>query len=100
MQLIAADLVGPLVKTPHNNQYILTVMDHCSGWAEAFPIPNKTSYCVWRQLALAYFSRHGYPDVLLTDQGLEFNAKEFTTYLEGVGVEHRRTSPYNPQTNG
>ena len=100
MQLIAADLVGPLVKTPYNNQYILTIIDHCTGWAEAFPIPNKTSHCVWRQLALAYFSRHGYPDILLTDQGLEFNAKEFTSYLEAVGVQHRRTSPYNPQTNG
>ena len=43
MQIVAADLIGPLVKSFDNNQYILTCIDHCTGWAEAFAIPCKSS---------------------------------------------------------
>ena len=41
VQIIAAVLIGPLVKSHKNNQYTLTVIDHFTGWAEAFPIPCK-----------------------------------------------------------
>ena len=64
-QLVAADLIGPLVKSNKNNSYILTILDHASCWAEAFPIPSKTSMEVWKRLTKDYFPRHGYPKVLL-----------------------------------
>ena len=100
MQIVAADLIGPLVKSPHDNQYILTIIDHCTGWAEAYPIPAKTSYQVWRKFTTQYFPRNGYPDVLITDQGLEFGANDFRNYIAAVGVQQRRTTSYNPQANG
>ena len=99
-QIVAADLIGPLVKSTDNNQFILTIIDHCTGWAEAYPIPNKSSQEVWKQMTRHYFPRHGYPHVLLTDQGLEFNATAFTDYLRAVGIHHRKCTPYNPQANG
>jgi hypothetical protein len=100
MQIIACDLIGPLIKSPQGNSYILTIVDHCTGWAEAYPIPNKTSQAVWNQFSRHYFPRNGYCKVLLTDRGLEFNSQAFTQYLQALGIEHRRTTPYNPQTNG
>lgn len=100
VQIVGMDLIGPLIKTPGGCQYILTLVDHCSGWAEAFPIPAKTSYEVWKKLSREYFPRHGYPDVIINDQGLEFGAKSLKDYLKDVGIDQRRTTSYNPQSNG
>lgn len=99
-QIIGADLIGPFVRSPEGNAYVLTVIDHCTGWGEAYPIPRKTNEAVWSKFRKEYFPRHGYPEVLITDQGQEFNALEFRQYLAGVGVKHHRTTPYNPQSNG
>ena len=100
IQIIAADLIGPLPTTPSGNQYILTMIDHCTGWAEAYPIASKTSQAVWNRFTRDFFPRHGYPDTLLTDLGLEFGAHALRDYLEAVGIDHRRTTCYNPQANG
>ena len=100
IQMIAADLIGPLAVTPEGNQYILTIIDHCTGYAEAYPIPTKTSKEVWQKLSREFFPRNGYPDVLLTDMGLEFGANALRQYLKDMGIDHRRTTSYNPQSNG
>ena len=99
-QIIGVDLIGPFVKSPQGNIYILTVVDHCSGWAEAYPIPRKTNEEVWRRLRQDYFPRHDYPEILISDRGAEFNSKVFDDYLKAVGVKHHKTTPYHPQSNG
>ena len=99
-QIVAADLIGPLAITPGGQQYILTIIDHCTGFAEAYPIPTKTSKEVWQKLSREFFPRNGYPDVLLTDMGLEFGATALRQYLKDLGIDHRRTTSYNPQSNG
>ena len=46
MQVVAIDLIGPFVASSRNNRYVLTIIDHCSGWAEAYPIPDKRSQTI------------------------------------------------------
>ena len=100
MQIVAADLIGPFVTSPEGNTYILTMIDHCTGWTEGYAIARKTSEEVWKKLRREFFPRHGYMEVLITDRGLEFGAAALRQYLKQVGVDHRRTTPYNPQCNG
>ena len=100
MQIVAMDLIGPFGITDQGNKYCLNVIDHLTGWAECYPLPSKSSQHVEEALAKDFFPRHGIPEVILTDQGQEFNAKTFRMYLKGLGVDHRRTTPYNPQANG
>ena len=38
---IAIDLVRHLKVSKAGNQHNLTIIDHLTGWLEAFPIPNK-----------------------------------------------------------
>ncbi|RMH34929.1 MAG: IS3 family transposase [Gammaproteobacteria bacterium] len=48
-------------------------------------------------------ARAHYPNeepVLITDNGPQFIAKEFGRYLQEVGITHRRTRFYYPQSNG
>jgi len=44
-----------------------------------------------------------YPDVktrMISDNGPQFIARDFKTFVREVGLEHVRTSPYYPQSNG
>ena len=45
-------------------------------------------------------ARYGIPSVLITDNGGEFTSKNFEAWLASQGIDHRVTSPYNPQCNG
>jgi transposase InsO family protein len=99
-QMIAMDLIGPLCKSTKGNCYVLNIIDHCTGWVESYPLPDKTCASVWHKLSNDLFPRHSVCEILLTDCGKEFGAKDFDQYLKDMGIEHRRTSPYNPKCNG
>ena len=96
MQIIGMDLIGLFVESTNGNRYVLTIFDHCSGWAEAYPIPTKASIHVQSRLVNEFFSRHGFPEVIITDCGLEFNSVEVRELLRESGVMHKRTTPYHP----
>ena len=46
------------------------------------------------------FPRYGVPRVIISDGGSHFIGKEFSNYLEKMGIEHRVSTAYHPQTNG
>jgi transposase InsO family protein len=99
-QMVSVDLIGPMPVGDSGNRYCLNVLDHCSGWVESIPLPNKESKTIEKAFAKFFVSRHGIPEVLLSDNGREFTARDFELYLEELGVQHRLTTPYHPQANG
>ena len=84
----------------YGSRYALIMIDHYSGWPEAYPIPRKTNECVWRCLRTDFIPRHGTPRILISDQGTEFKSANFNQWLQRNGVDYRRTMPYHPQANG
>ena len=40
---IAIDLVTECITSTSGNRHILTIIDHLTGWLEAFPIPDKST---------------------------------------------------------
>jgi putative transposase len=48
----------------------------------------------------AAFQREGVPARILSDNGPQFTSHEFTDFLQRFGVEHTRTRPWHPWTNG
>ena len=40
---IAIDLVTDCETSTSGNKHILTIIDHLTGWPEAFPIPDKST---------------------------------------------------------
>lgn len=93
------DFVGPLTKTANGNVHIVTTIDYGTGWAYAKPISN-TSATNAILLLKEIVKNHGVPEELVTDNDTEFCSKEFSDYLKDIGIEHKKTSPYHPQTNG
>ena len=51
--------------------------------------------------AVAYYARLGVSvKRLLTDNGSAFRSREFAAACKALGVQHKFTRPYRPQTNG
>ena len=100
-EIVGIDLMGPLFQSSLNDsKYLMVCIDHYSGWVEAYPLRNRSNEAVWERLANDYVPRHGSPKVIITDRGTEFHGPEFEHWLEQNCIEHRRTSGYNPQSNG
>ena len=100
MQVVSIDLVGPFVASSRNNKYLFTVMDHCSGWAEAYPIPDKRSQTVEHFFHNRFIPAHGCPEVLISDNGMEFTPAHWEAYLKSMGIKHVRCTPQHPESNG
>jgi transposase InsO family protein len=94
------DLVGPFPRDRRGRSYLLTCVDHLTGWAEAIPIASKTAESVQEAFLSNIVARYGIPQIIISDNGGELTGTAFEKWLREFGVEHRLTSPYHPQTNG
>jgi transposase InsO family protein len=45
------------------------------------------------------FPRFGTPRILISDGGTHFTGKNFKKCLSKLGIEHRVSTAYHPQTN-
>ena len=97
---VSLDITGPHPRSSRSNQYILTLVDHFSKWAEAIPLRNHTAPTVARALMVHVFSRFGAPQQILTDRGSEFESDLFRNLMEWMEIEKLRTTVFKASTNG
>jgi hypothetical protein len=82
------------------NKYVLVVMDHYTRFVEMFALPDKSAKTVGRCLLTEIFTRYGWPEAILNDNGAEFD-NALIAELCGLGATKQMfTSPYHPETNG
>jgi transposase InsO family protein len=65
--------------------------------------PDETSASAWRALiaTVRYFRSLGVSiERILTDNGSCYRSYAFARCCRRLGIKHRRTRPYSPQTNG
>lgn len=91
---IHADYAGPV-----NGQFYLVIVDAYSNWPEVFKTASTTSTKTI-ELFSEVFTRNGLCDTLVTDNGSQFISAEFKNFTDSNGIEHLRTAPYHPQSNG
>ena len=97
---VSVDITGPHPPSSRSNQYILTLVDHFSKWAEAIPLANHTAPTVARALMTHVFTKFVAPRQLLSDRGPEFESTLFSQIMMCMDIEKLRTTPYKPSTNG
>ncbi|XP_040275489.1 uncharacterized protein K02A2.6-like [Bufo bufo] len=88
------DFAGPI-----QGKMYLIVVDAHSKWPEVFQMPSITSAAtilVLRKL----FAQYGLPTAIVSDNGTQFTSHEFQSFLSGLGVQHYKTAPYHPASNG
>ena len=77
----------------------LLVVDYFSRFPEVAKLTTTTSASVISALK-NIFSRHGIPEVLISDNGPQFIASEMKAFASSYGFEHKTSSPHYPQSNG
>ena len=59
---IAIDLVTDCKTSTSGNKHILTIIDHLTGWPEAFPIPDKSADTIVATFINEYLPVHMCPN--------------------------------------
>ena len=94
------DLVGPFKRTARGNTSILTMMDRCSRWIEAYPMQSTTAFACARKFIAEWVARFGVPDRIISDKGPQFESLLFNIVCNKLGFKHNRTTAWHPETNG
>ena len=95
------DIVGPLdPPETEKPRYLLTIIDAHTRWLEAVPLTDITSTTICQAFMLNWISRFGPPLHLTTDKGTQFCSELSATLNKILGINHIRTSAYNPRANG
>ena len=97
---IAIDLVTDCNTSTSGNKHILTIIDHLTGWPEAFPIPDKSADTIVATLINQYLPVHMCPRYILYDNGMEFKNSLMDQVLQQLGIDRIFSAPYHPQSNG
>lgn len=93
-QRIHIDYAGPI-----NSTYFLVIVDAYSKWPEI--IPTKTiSATATVDIMKEVCNRFGSPIQIVSDNGTQFTSSQFQVYCKQYGIEHIRTCPYFPASNG
>lgn len=98
-EMISIDFVGPLPRSKAGMCYMLVVVDAFSKFVHLHPMraanTNSTIKCLREHIFMVY----GTPRYLITDNGVQFTASIFKTFLKRHGVTTWYTSRYHPQAN-
>ena len=69
---IAIGLVTECKTSASGNKHILTIIDHLTGWPEAFPIPDKSADTIVSTFINKYLPVYMCPQYILSDNRMEF----------------------------
>jgi transposase InsO family protein len=93
------DFMGPF-KNSCGYEHILVMVDYVSKWVEAMPCRKASTEESITMIKNVIFPRFGTPRILISDGGTHFTVKNFRKCLSKLGIEHRVSTAYHPQTNG
>ena len=91
---VHVDHAGPFL-----NKYFLILIDAYSKWLEVHIVPTTSTSAAIDSLR-SIFTTHGIPEQLVSDNGPAFTSSEFESFMEEYGIDHVKTAPYHPSSNG
>lgn len=97
---IASDMAGPFSVTANQNIYILIVVDICTRYIIARALPNKQSDTVANVLCQIFGDYGLASQLIVTDNGREYKNSLMASITKTLGIPHRFSTPYYPQSNG
>lgn len=97
---IGLDLMGPIPQSSKKNEHIIVATDYLSKYVVIQAIRKATTENVINFLKEKMFYTHGIPRIIITDNGTNLCSNQMRDVLKLMGIEHKTTSVYRPQTNG
>lgn len=83
-----------------NNIWYLHIIDNFSRFSRAIVIKNKQSITIVQKFLECWVSVFGAPKKILSDNGGEFNSKDFISMCENFNISVFTTPGYSPWSNG
>jgi hypothetical protein len=93
------DFMRPF-KNSFGFEYILVMVDYVSKWVEAIPCRKASTEESITMIKNVIFPRFGTLRILISDGATHYTGKNFKKCLSKLGIEHRVSKAYHPQTNG
>ena len=98
---IAVDLVTECKISTSGNKYILTIIDHLTGWPEAFPIPDKSADTIVSKFINHYLPVPMCPRLHLTQiMALSLRISWWIKFSSNSASIISSLHHYHPQSNG
>lgn len=91
---IHIDFAGPIL-----NHMLLVIVDSCSKWVDIGIMKHATTSTTLECLS-RYIASNGSPRMLISDNGTQFTSEDFETFCADNGINHVKSAPYHPQSNG
>ena len=88
----------PQICSSTSETYIL-IADYFSQYLEILRLQSTTSQAVVKALK-ATFSRHGIPEIIISDNGPQYSSEGFSEFAKQYQFTHITSSPYYPASNG
>ena len=92
--------IATLPWTSGGYRYVLIMTYLFAKFIEAVPMRNQEAGSVLKALEQGWFLRHGYPLILLSDQGRNVDGSLINRLCATLGISKLRSSPYHPQGDG
>ena len=94
------DIIGQIHPTASNgHEFILIAIDYFTKWVEAALYKVLNSKKVTQFIHTNIIYRYGVPHEIISDNGLHFKG-ETKKLLQQFNIQHHKSWPYRPQTNG
>ena len=97
---IAIDLVTECETSGSGNKHILTIIDHLTGWPEAFPLLDKSEDTIVSMFIKHYLPVHMCARYILSDNGMDFKNHLMDQVLQQLRIDCIFSTPYHPQSYG
>jgi hypothetical protein len=98
-QRIQIDIAGPITDAPAQFRYLIIAVDEYSKWVDVLNSSSATSdTCL--ELIKSMTSVHGAPEIIKSDNGVQFTSSEFREHLVANGISQLLRPLYSPKSTG
>ncbi|XP_060110490.1 LOW QUALITY PROTEIN: uncharacterized protein K02A2.6-like, partial [Heteronotia binoei] len=84
---------------PFQDKYFFILVDAYTKWFEVIPVASTSMAAAIRELRRV-LCIHGIPDTIVSDNGTAFTSREFRESMQRYLIQHIRSTPFHPTTNG
>ena len=81
-------------------QYLVVLVDHLTGWVEAFPLSSATTAAVAKIILEQIIPRYGIVENIDSDQGRHFTSKVLQDLIRSFDISWDFHTPWHPPSSG
>lgn len=100
MEICSSDILGPLPESRRGNRYVLLFREFMTKYMFGIAMKDQRADTVVRKSIKHIFLKEGFPSIIITDGGANYQSKLNTSLLRHLGIKQIRITAYHAQANG